>query len=54
MVWTPDGFPTPENRGMMANVTFVLTSAGVVVVAWPRTQSNLFTGTSALYWMARS
>jgi glyoxylase-like metal-dependent hydrolase (beta-lactamase superfamily II) len=32
MVWTPDGFPTPENRGMMANVTFVLTSVGVVVV----------------------
>lgn len=32
MVWTPDGFPTPENRGMMANVTFVFTSVGVVVV----------------------
>jgi glyoxylase-like metal-dependent hydrolase (beta-lactamase superfamily II) len=32
MVWTPDGFPTPENRGMMANVVFVLTSVGVVVL----------------------
>ncbi|WP_396271050.1 MBL fold metallo-hydrolase [Ideonella sp.] len=32
MVWTPDGFPTPENRGMMANITFIETSAGVVVV----------------------
>ncbi len=32
MVWTPDGFPTPENRGMMANITFVQTSEGVVVV----------------------
>lgn len=32
MVWTPDGFPTPENRGMMANVVFVITSAGVVVL----------------------
>lgn len=32
MVWTPDGFPTPENRGMMANVIFVLTSVGVVVL----------------------
>lgn len=32
MVWTPDGFPTPENRGMMANIVFVMTRAGVVVV----------------------
>jgi glyoxylase-like metal-dependent hydrolase (beta-lactamase superfamily II) len=34
-VWyilSPDGFPTPENRGMMANVGFVVTSAGVVVL----------------------
>ncbi len=34
-VWTifaADGFPTPENRGMMSNVTFVVTSAGVVVL----------------------
>ena len=29
MVYAADGFPTPENRGMMANVVFVLTSAGV-------------------------
>ena len=32
MVYAADGFPTPENRGMMANVVFVLTSAGVVVL----------------------
>lgn len=32
MVFAADGFPTPENRGMMANIVFVLTSAGVVVV----------------------
>ena len=32
MIYSPDGFPTPENRGMMSNVTFVVTSAGVVVV----------------------
>ena len=32
MVWTPDGFPTPENQGMMANVVFVVTRDGVVVL----------------------
>ncbi len=32
MIYSPDGFPTPENRGMMSNVTFVVTSAGVVVL----------------------
>ena len=32
MVFAADGFPTPENRGMMANVVFVLTSVGVVVL----------------------
>lgn len=32
MVWTPDGFPTPENQGMMSNVTFVITREGVVVL----------------------
>jgi glyoxylase-like metal-dependent hydrolase (beta-lactamase superfamily II) len=32
MVFAEDGFPTPENRGMMANVVFVITSAGVVVL----------------------
>jgi len=34
-IWTifaADGFPTPENKGMMSNVTFVVTSAGVVVL----------------------
>lgn len=32
LIYSPDGFPTPENRGMMANVIFVVTSAGVVVI----------------------
>ena len=32
MIYSPDGFPTPENRGMMANVIFVVTKAGVVVI----------------------
>ena len=27
-----DGFPTPANQGMMSNVTFVVTSAGVVIL----------------------
>ena len=34
-VWyilSPDGFPTPENRGMMSNVGFVVTSDGVVIL----------------------
>lgn len=29
---SPDGFPTPENQGMMANITFVIGAKGVVVV----------------------
>jgi len=32
MIYSPDGFPTPQNRGMMANIIFVVTSAGVVVI----------------------
>ncbi len=32
MIYSPDGFPTPENRGMMANIIFVVTSVGVVVI----------------------
>ena len=32
MVFAADGFPTPENRGMMANIFFAVTSAGVVVL----------------------
>ena len=32
MIYSKDGFPTPENQGMMANITFVVTSAGVVVL----------------------
>jgi glyoxylase-like metal-dependent hydrolase (beta-lactamase superfamily II) len=32
MVYAPEGFPTPQNQGMMANVLFVVTSAGVVVI----------------------
>jgi len=32
MIYSPDGFPTPENKGMMANIIFVVTSMGVVVI----------------------
>ena len=32
MIFAPDGFPTQENRGMMSNVTFVVTTAGVVIL----------------------
>ena len=32
MIFSPDGFPTPENQGMMCNITFVDTAQGVVVV----------------------
>jgi glyoxylase-like metal-dependent hydrolase (beta-lactamase superfamily II) len=32
IVFAPDGFPTPENKGMMSNVTFVVTSKGVVIL----------------------
>jgi glyoxylase-like metal-dependent hydrolase (beta-lactamase superfamily II) len=32
MIFSPDGFPSPENRGMMSNVIFVITSVGVVVL----------------------
>ena len=32
MIFSPDGFPTPENQGMMCNITFVNTARGLVVV----------------------
>ena len=32
MIYSPDGFPTAENQGMMANITFAITSKGVVVL----------------------
>ncbi|MDK9695540.1 MAG: MBL fold metallo-hydrolase [Siculibacillus sp.] len=32
VIVAPDGFPTPENRGLMANITFVVGAKGVVVV----------------------
>ena len=44
MIFSPDGFPTPENQGMMCNITFVNTAQGLVVstpgprcrsVKWP-------------------
>lgn len=31
MIFAEDGFPTPENQGMMANVVFAITDAGVVM-----------------------
>ena len=32
LVLAPDGFPTPENQGLMANIIFVVGQKGVVVV----------------------
>lgn len=32
MIYAPDGFPTPENQGLMCNVTFAITSEGVVML----------------------
>lgn len=32
MIESPDGFPTPENRGLMANVVFAIGPSGVVVM----------------------
>ena len=32
MIQAPDGFPTPENRGLMANVVFAIGPQGVVVM----------------------
>ena len=32
MIHSPDGFPTPENQGMMCNLTFIDTREGLVVV----------------------
>lgn len=32
MIYATDGFPTPENKGMMSNITFVITQAGVVIL----------------------
>ncbi len=32
MIHSPDAFPTPENQGMMCNITFVDTAKGLVVV----------------------
>lgn len=32
IIQAPDGFPTPQNQGMMANITFVIGREGVIVV----------------------
>jgi len=32
MIYSKDGFPTPENQGMMANLIFVVSRQGVVVM----------------------
>jgi glyoxylase-like metal-dependent hydrolase (beta-lactamase superfamily II) len=32
LIYSKDSFPTPENRGMMSNVTFVVTEKGVVIL----------------------
>lgn len=30
MIYSKDGFPTPENQGMMSNITFVISREGVI------------------------
>jgi len=32
LIYSKDSFPTPENRGMMCNVTFAVTQKGVVIM----------------------
>ncbi|MEY4083154.1 MAG: hypothetical protein RL483_523 [Pseudomonadota bacterium] len=32
LIYSPDSFPTPENQGMMCNVTFVVTQKGVAIL----------------------
>ena len=32
LIYSPDSFPTPENKGMMCNITFVVTEKGVVIL----------------------
>lgn len=32
MIYSPDGFPTPENQGMMCNITLINTAKGIVAV----------------------
>jgi len=32
MIFSPDGFPTQQNQGMMSNIAFVTTSQGVVIL----------------------
>lgn len=32
MIYSPDGFPTPENQGMMCNLTFIDTPKGLVAI----------------------
>lgn len=32
LIYSPDSFPTPENQGMMCNITFVISSKGVLIL----------------------
>jgi glyoxylase-like metal-dependent hydrolase (beta-lactamase superfamily II) len=50
MIPAPAGFPTPENRGMMANVVFALSSVGVIVLD---TGASLQIGEMALRMIRR-
>lgn len=50
MIWSPDGFPTPENRGMMCNMTFVVGREGVMVLD---SGGSLQIGEMALRQLAR-
>lgn len=50
LIQARDGFPTPENQGMMANIIFVVTSVGVVMLD---TGSSLQCGQMALRMVRR-
>ena len=32
LIYSPDSFPTPENQGMMCNITFVVSAKGVLIL----------------------
>jgi glyoxylase-like metal-dependent hydrolase (beta-lactamase superfamily II) len=32
LIYSPDSFPTPENQGMMSNITFVVSARGVLIL----------------------
>ena len=51
MIHSPDGFPTPENQGMMCNITGIDTARGIVVVD---TGASVQIGEMAIRQLART